>query len=191
LLGTVATVAHHEGFDLGLKVISPPPREIGLLRREASGDILSCTARDSIFPYLGYEIQIDDVFACKVQHWYSRMRAHPNDMFERACKCAFFVNLGLCNRETSSFIYFFIALDALFGRKHSVGKSIIQGVERCAPLLAPRVARLYDLRNKLIHGGTVSVSQWQDRDDFEDEFGCAPDAAVREITLKCLFTFPD
>lgn len=191
LLGTVAAAANDQGYDIGLTVMAPPPREICLVRADppTSGPLF--TSKESVFPYLGYEVEVTDAFASDVRNWWKRMRNQPMVKFERARKGSFFLNLGLCNTGTSSFIYFFIALDALFGKRSSVGKSITEGVLKYAPASAPCIEKLYELRNELVHGGTASVAQWHGGDDFQDEFGCTPDSAVRQIALRCLFAFPD
>lgn len=53
---------------------------------------------------------------------------------------------------------YFIALDALLGRRGAVESSILSGLERLqlGPVQVEKSSWLFDLRNELVHGGSDS-----------------------------------
>jgi hypothetical protein len=86
------------------------------------------------------------------------------------------VDVEVVQRWYGAYINYFIALDALFGQRGSVERSILRGVEAIAQG-TPYVAKapwLFDLRNDLVHGGSRYVSEWPRIGRYGDHFRSNP-----------------
>jgi len=88
------------------------------------------------------------------------------------------------------FLHNAIALDALFGKKNAVGKSILDGVETFASKIdkvRARVELLLDMRNQLLHGESKSLESCPEYLRYYETFEIDPAYDQIRILRTCLW----
>lgn len=131
---------------------------------------------DALLPYYISDIDVLGVDVEVVQRWYVACERCRSVTRSRVEKAAHYLNRGLNADDVEAYINYFIALDALFGQRGSVEKSILRGVEAIAQG-TPYVAKapwLFELRNELVHGGSRYVSEWPRIGRYGDHFRSKP-----------------
>lgn len=172
---------------LSLQAVMAPPPCSWIQFPESNGVAgASSSASEPLLPRFAdkIEIRVDD--AAAVQEWFEHHQEKPPDLRSRAEKCAFYVNLAMNNRGMYRFVLYYIALDALFGKRGSVESSIGAGVKAAVPELADRFNSISDLRNEVVHGGSRMLKEWSRYDRYTDHFGSLPERDIEAIAIKCL-----
>lgn len=88
------------------------------------------------------------------------------------------------------FLHNAIALDALFGKKEAVKKSILEGVETFAGKIdrvRPRGELLYEMRNRLLHGESKSIESCPEYLRYHETFEIDPAYDQIRILRTCLW----
>jgi hypothetical protein len=137
------------------------------------------------------EVTADHVEACR--RWYARQITAAPDLQKRAFVASQFVHYAVVADDIEKFIHFFIALDALFGVRGNVEKTIAEGIERTFvgdAIWGQRAHRLFTLRNELLHGGSSRIAAWAGYDDYEKHFGSEPSDDVALAALTAIRRYP-
>lgn len=145
---------------------------------------LSCVPSEQITAGIGIllhslpnEVNLTSQVLVDVSTWYQVCSSAQTDKVHRAEIGAQFIQYGMVADGIERFIHFFIALDALFGKRHKVEGSIKQGIQKVFKnnqKWENRIDKIYDLRNELIHGGTNSIDDWKHLESYQRSFGTEP-----------------
>lgn len=112
------------------------------------------------------------------------------EIASRADKGAYYFNLAGNRSGLGSFIFYYVALDALFGSQGRVEVGIESGIARAAPNYIDRAKLLYSLRNEMVHGGSRTLPEWGDYQKYVDKFNSVPERDIESIELQSLRNFP-
>lgn len=131
--------------------------------------------------------------ACRrTNEWFANSLKSTEEKRNRAWTAADFMHRAYLSEEIEEFIFYFVALDALFGVKGKVRESILQGVSKLFPNDArwtDRADMLFDLRSELIHGGSASIQEWVDLPKYHRSFRAFPEEDMRVIASTGLLEF--
>jgi hypothetical protein len=117
------------------------------------------------------------------------LAAVPNSRI-RSETAARWINQAALHRDHVRFLFFFFAIDALFGMRGEVENSIVKGVQsRMSGNWPQRCEWLFDLRSELVHGGSASLSEWRRYEKYCSHFQSEPEHDVEEIAATCLMRF--
>jgi hypothetical protein len=103
------------------------------------------------------------------------------------------LNYGIVSGELERFIHFFISLDALFGVRHNVEKTITRALldlYKTEPFWEYRSSRLFDLRSTLVHGGCTSVEDWGGFEGYRKHTKSESGKDVTHAAMKALRLSP-
>ena len=124
-----------------------------------------------------------DVATCWLN---GRLTATPT-LRKRAETAARWINQAALHREHVRFLFFFFAVDALFGVRYEVERSIVNGVTSIMPGdWGQRCEWLFELRSELVHGGSAAVNEWSRYERYGSHFGSEPESDIEEIATACL-----
>lgn len=148
---------------------------------------------EPLFPNFLEDVTIDQLGALEIARWFNQLDVTPTDVATRIEKAAHFLNLGLNTGGTGAFVNFFVALDALLGRRGAVEASILEGLERLGLEKADsnRAQSLFQLRNELVHGGSRYVEEWTLYPRYLRRFGSSPMRDVQRIAETAVLLAPD
>jgi len=140
-----------------------------------------------IHPILS-EIELKNGILGKVENWYNHCEKLDNNKYHRVSKASHFLNYALVMDGIIQFLYFFIVLDALFGVRNNVEKSIKNGIRNylTEPEWQQKVEKLFDLRSELVHGGSSYIEEWKKYDWYVNHFDSFPERDVEIAATKCL-----
>lgn len=123
--------------------------------------------------------------------WFVAFHAAPLNQRKRAKVAARWVNQAAASQHHVRFLFFFFAIDALFGERFKVEHSILDGVVKCIP--EPSVVQkcewLFELRSELVHGGAASVEGWARLERYRDHFETEPLSDIEAMACACLMKF--
>lgn len=144
-----------------------------------------------LHPILG-EIELTSVILNKVYNWYNACTELRQESFHRITKAAHFFNYALIMSDVERFIYYFIVLDALFGERNKVEKSIKNGIKsHCTTSnWQDKIEYIFELRSDLIHGGSSYIEECKVYNKYLNHFGIDPKLEVETLATKCLREFP-
>ena len=99
-----------------------------------------------------------------------------------------FIQYAFVSDELEKFIHFFIAIDALFGKKGDVRNTIIAGICNIFHDIdwRRRIDKLYKLRSELVHGGITDISEWKELQKYRRSFKTEPLNDVAYAAMKAL-----
>jgi hypothetical protein len=140
-----------------------------------------------IHPILS-EIELKNRILDTVKNWYTHCKKLTNNKYHRISKASHFLNYALVTGGIEQFLYFFIVLDALFGVRNNVEKSIENGIRNylTEPEWQQKVEKLFDLRSELVHGGSSYIEEWKGYDSYVSHFDSYPERDVEIAATKCL-----
>jgi len=170
-------------------VIAPPPRE-WMQFSEIDCVGWCASAAEPLMPFLAHGAVLEEFHVRDIRVWYQKLLSLPSEKISRVEKCANYVNLGSCADGMLKFILCYIALDALFGRRWAVERSIAEGIDRFNPESSEKAAPLFDLRNEIMHGGSRTIEEWKGYQMYVGKFRSTPERDILKICLSCLFRFP-
>lgn len=124
-----------------------------------------------------------------VQNWYKSYISLNDEDKNRLEKSAHFINHGMNSNGIESFINYFVALDALFGRRGDVERLILEGVVKCTLSndWKHKAEWLFELRSELVHGGTRYLAEWEKYERYKKHFKSKPEDDVEKLAFICLF----
>ncbi|RUO58667.1 HEPN domain-containing protein [Pseudidiomarina marina] len=145
------------------------------------------------YPFYGDELQLSVEKIGLVKTWYRKRNSLEKADRDRLDKGAHFLNQAINLSGVDAFIYYFICLDALFGKSRAVYESI----ESRLPCLSEpnqwieKFPKLYNLRNELIHGGSRLIEEWKDYNSYHRHFKTEPIQDIEKLAFACLSQAPD
>lgn len=173
-----------------LNVIATPTRAWIQFPQKGRSRAWTASDGDPVAPYLAYDLTIDRHCIEEIETWYDRWVKLSPELIRRAERCAHFTSLALCATGIFKFIFFYVALDALYGNRGSVERSIERGISRDYLVCADRASHLFSLRNDLLHGGCRTIEEWSGYEEYLARFRSTPSDDAGDIVLNCLFRFP-
>lgn len=147
-----------------------------------------------IFPPILSEFNLSAADVDGVKDWYARFQASDVAVQQRCTAAAQFLNRAIAANDLDRFLYFYITLDALFGERHKVEKTISHGLKRvfpAEPLWEYRADRLFNLRSTLVHGGCATIDEWGEIDAYCSHTGSNPEKDVATAALTAFRLFPN
>ncbi len=124
----------------------------------------------------------------QLQKWYELYSNLNSEHKNRLEKSAHFINHGMNSGGIESFINYFIALDALFGRRGDVERLILEGVMASTmdDVWRHKSEWLFELRSELVHGGSRYVAEWEKYERYQNHFKTKPENDVEKLAFICL-----
>lgn len=143
-------------------------------------------------PYNIENIPLSDNDIKDIQNWFEQTDNLPQEQSNRIDKCAHFINRAMNSEDLESYINFFIALDALFGKRGSVEASIIRGIEKIPKTnrWQEKISWLFELRSELVHGGCKSIVEWPRYHNYYQHFDSTPSADIEKMAFCALLSSP-
>lgn len=145
-----------------------------------------------ILPPLIQEISISSQDLNNVGNWIKRYLTATKEIRDRALKGAYFINLAMLKSGIDEFIYYYIALDALFGERNKVEKSIVKGINKIFQndvQWNDKAEKLFDLRSELVHGSSYKIDDWKYIEHYKRHFKSNPINDVTKASMEALRTF--
>jgi len=147
----------------------------------------------TLFPSWGNDVTLSSSDIDEIKDWYTNLQVLPMEVQKRCTAAAEFLNYGIVSGELERFIHFFISLDALFGVRHNVEKTITRALldlYKTEPFWEYRSSRLFDLRSTLVHGGCTSVEDWDGFEGYRKRTNSEPAKDVTHAAMKALRLSP-
>jgi hypothetical protein len=147
-----------------------------------------------LLPPFGKEVELSPQGLDKIKEWYVRFESCPHEIKSRCTAASQFVNYGIVSAELERFIHFSISLDALFGVRGNVEKTIARGLLHLYSTTGDdweyRASRLFDLRSTLVHGGSASIDEWTELEPYRKHSRSHPLRDVTDASMKAFWLFP-
>lgn len=145
-----------------------------------------------VIPYLASDVRLGSEDIASVLEWYERLDRCGDGHQGRIEKAAHFVNRGINSDDIESYINYFVALDALFGRRGSVEASILEGVRalNLDTTLTEKAPWLFDLRNEIVHGGSRYISEWPKYRRYTQHFRTKPMDDIKDLAQSSMLRAP-
>jgi len=145
-----------------------------------------------LLPYYieSYFLTDEDIDA--IIQWYADVNQIDDTLKNRIEKCGHFISHAMNSTGVDSFINYFIALDALFGKRGSVEKSIILGIG-CLPdaeKWKDKVSWLFEFRSELVHGGSRYIEECPNYFKYYRHFLSEPLKDIEKLAFHSLFNSP-
>lgn len=146
-----------------------------------------------IVPYYASEIPLNATGVLKVQRWYEKLNLCGTSIASRIEKSAHFFNLGMNANGVEAYVNFFVALDALLGRRGAVEASIISGLEmlQFSNSDVQRAKWLFELRSELVHGGSRYIEEWKRYPRYLRFFESEPLHDVQQLARDAVLKAPE
>lgn len=122
-----------------------------------------------IIPSIGSKLIISEAVLTKLVNWYEKRENLQDEKKRRVQVASQFIHYGIIADGLERFMHFFIALDALFGKRGDVERLITEGIKTTFPneaIWQYKISRLFDLRSELVHGSCSSISEWKELDAY-------------------------
>ena len=108
----------------------------------------------------------------------------------RVTVAAKWINQAAPSNKHTRFLFFFFAVDALYGERFQVEQSIVNAVRAALGEEWSQKCRwLFELRSELVHGGCASTEDWNRLDQYRDHFQSNPESDIEAIAAQCLVAF--
>lgn len=175
------------------KVIAKPHSKCLLIPHKSTPNrALTQTAIGELFPYYAKEITISNEDIPHIKNWYTTTALLTEEQKNRVEKCSHFINRGMNSNDIDSYIHYFVALDALYGKAGSVSRSIVEGVSSLprAEDWNEKISWLFELRNELVHGGSRYIEEWPKHMKYYRHFSSEPARDIEALALHALASSP-
>lgn len=153
----------------------------------------SCLHIGVMYPAFSDPIIVSEQIFNKVYNWYSLCKTFGEESLQKCVVASHYINYGInADEDLDRFIHLFIALDALFGKRGEVERGIKFGLKETFDgdsNWIKRASKLFDLRNELLHGGSSSISDWNELETYEKTFQTNPLDDVLEASLRAFANF--
>ena len=168
---------------------------------EANGFVTAVSAGNSDYSFKGADrgpilhalprtIDVSQGMLDVVSRWLNQCIAAAPSLRQRSETAAKWINHAALHRNHVRFLFFFFAIDALFGVRSGVERSIVNGVKSCMPGdWSQRCTWLFELRSELVHGGSASINEWKRYEKYCTHFESDPQDDIEEIAATCLVYF--
>lgn len=146
----------------------------------------------SLIPYFISDVSLGINEIEGVQRWYKEYSKCEQQTRQRIDKGAHFLNRAINSDDIESYVNYFVALDALFGKRGAVESSILEGISGLGvdSKFSEKASWLFDLRNELVHGGSRYVAEWPDYLRYTQHFRTEPLADVRSLAQLAVLNAP-
>jgi hypothetical protein len=148
-----------------------------------------------LLPPFGRDIELSLQDIDKIKEWYVRFELSSDEIKSRCNAASQFLNYGIVAGELERFIHFSISLDALFGVRGKVEKTITRGLIQLYKNTPTdwryRASRLFDLRSILVHGGCASIDEWNGLQPYRKHTDSHPLRDVTDAAMTALWFFPN
>jgi len=160
--------------------------------RESLPLSVSMSSIGNLLPYYGNDRILSSGDISRIKLWYEAEALLDEDGKNRVEKCAHFINHAMNSDDIESYINYFIALDALFGNRGSVERSIEEGINslRLNEKQKERISWIFDLRNELVHGGSRYIKEWPKYYRYYRHFESDPLIDIEKLAMESLCQFP-
>ncbi|OBU19982.1 hypothetical protein CTM88_20700 [Photobacterium aquimaris] len=145
-----------------------------------------------LYPYYSHDVEIKSEHVSTIKQWYKEEQVLTAEQRNRIEKCAHFINKGMNSSDIESYVHYFVALDALYGKKGLVSKSIKQGIS-CLPNSShwnEKISWLFELRNELVHGGSRYIEEWPKYMRYYRHFSAEPAIDIEKLAFHALASAP-
>jgi hypothetical protein len=145
-----------------------------------------------LIPFFGREIPFGGDEVALARDWYNRCSQCKPGAKNRVEKGAHFLNRAVNADDIESYINYFVALDALFGRRGAVEDSILAGVRALGidSSHTDKTRWLFDLRNDIVHGGSRYIAEWPKYNRYTRHFRSKPLSDIRVLAELALLRAP-
>ena len=140
-----------------------------------------------LLPPLVDTVEITSAINSAIKNWYIQKENSELKIAQKATAASQFISYGITSEDLEQFLHFFIALDALFGERGKVERSIADGIQRRFPqdsIWRAKLAKLFDLRSELVHGESISVDRWKGLGGYEKHFRSSPVEDITKIVMR-------
>ncbi len=153
---------------------------------------LSISSIGNLLPYYINDRVLSSGDISRIKLWYEAEALLDEDGKNRMENCAHFINHAMNSDDIESYINYFIALDALFGDRGNVERSIEEGINslRLNEKRKERISWLFDLRNELVHGGSRHIKEWPKYYRYYRHFESDPLVDIEKFAMESLCQFP-
>jgi hypothetical protein len=123
--------------------------------------------------------------------WLKKVHGANAELRRRAFLAARWINQAAAADRHVRFLFFFFALDALFGERFRVEERIIAGIgPRFTDSVWEQKCRwLFELRSELVHGGAASIEEWGRFERYRTHFESKPLNDVEQLAVQSLMRF--
>lgn len=176
-----------------LKVMAEPySYSMHIPHKNSNINMFTTSEIGKLLPYYSKEKVLNAEDINKIKVWYELEARLPKEQRERINKCAHFINKGMNSKDIESYIQYFVALDALYGNRGSVEKSIVNGVSQLPKNKdwKEKITWLFDLRNELVHGGSRFIQEWPDYMRYYKHFNSEPASDIEQLAFLALSSMP-
>ncbi len=128
-----------------------------------------------------------------IKDYYCQLSKKNDEIKNRVFVATNYINHAMNGlNENDIFLNYYISLDALFGIKHQVGKSIERGINFIIndEILKSKSKYLYELRNDLVHGGIRYIEEWDKYEKYYNEFKSDILTDIEKLAFECLNKYP-
>lgn len=175
--------------------VAAKPHSYSIQIPHLSSDIGSTTMSEigELLPYYGMENVLEHEDVDEILRWYKFELESSKAQKNRIEKCAHFINKGMNSDDVDSYIHYFVALDALFGKRGSVERSIKDGVSLLTQNYGwnEKISWLIDLRNELVHGGSRFIGEWPKYMKYYRHFSTEPSRDMEQLAFLALKSAPN
>jgi Apea-like HEPN len=147
----------------------------------------------ALVPYYGVDHVLNSDEINGIKNWFELVEKLDKERSDRIGKCAHFINRAMNSEDIESYVNYFVALDALFGIRGSVEKTIVDGVKslQLGERYDEKISWLFDLRNELVHGGSRYIKEWKKYYRYYIHFDSEPDVDMGKIAFSALLNYPE
>lgn len=176
-----------------LKVMEKPySHSMQIPHKDSIINRLTISEIGKLLPYYSEEKVLNNEDINNVKVWYELEARLLKEQRDRINKCAHFINKGMNSKDIESYVHYFVALDALYGNRGSVEKSIVNGVSELPQnnVWNEKIRWLFDLRNELVHGGSRFIEEWPDYLRYYRHFNAEPASDIEQLAFLALSSMP-
>lgn len=150
------------------------------------------TDSDPVVPFYVADIPVSSKEVLLIQNWYAASARCSSSDRSRIEKSSHFFNRGMNSNDVEAYVNYFVSLDAMFGERGSVEKSILRGLRelKLPSALVEKATWLFDLRNEIVHGGSRFISEWSRFGRYRQHFQTQPADDVRLLAQTVLLRAP-
>lgn len=147
---------------------------------------------EPLIPYFVADIPIGPTETAAALAWYEACAACDEASQQRIEKGTHFLNRAINSDDIEAYVNYFVTLDALFGRRGTVEKSILAGIQSLGSnsKFEEKASWLFDLRNELVHGGSRYITEWPKYARYTQHFRTKPFADIQALAQLAVLKAP-
>lgn len=146
----------------------------------------------TLLPHYVSDIDVAPEDVQRLNEWYDDCEKCNPKSKDRIKKAAHFLNRAMNAEDIEAYVNYFVALDALFGQRGSVEKSILRGVAALGlgQPFVERAARLFAFRNEIVHGSSRYISECPGYDRYVEHFNEEPGSDLQRLAQLAVIGAP-